>query len=55
MNGKTTKYYKYDSTSGRITIPSAIAESLGWKHKEEIIIKTKVFNGQIGLFLYKKQ
>lgn len=55
MSGKTTKYYKYDSTSGRITIPSAIAESLGWEHKEKIQIKTKVLNGQIGLFLYKEQ
>ncbi|MBA7709166.1 hypothetical protein ES703_118078 [subsurface metagenome] len=56
MNGKTTKYYKYKhSGSGTITIPISIAEALNWKHKDDVNLVIKNINGQIGLFMYKKE
>ncbi len=56
MNGKTSKYYHYEKTgSGRITIPISLAKGLGWKHKDDIEIVIKNLNGNLGLFLYKKE
>ncbi len=56
MNGKTTKYYKFKSSgSGRLTIPISIAKSLNWEDGNEINIIIKEINGQIGLFLFKKE
>lgn len=56
MSGETTKYYKFDkSGSGRITIPISMAKGLNWGHKDEINILIKTINGQIGLFLFKKE
>ncbi len=55
MNGKTTKYRKYEgSGSGRINIPIALAESLNWKNSDEINILLHTNKGVEGLFLYKK-
>ena len=55
MNGKTTKYRKYEgSGSGRINIPIALAESLNWKNGDEIDILSHTYKGIGGLFLYKK-
>lgn len=56
MNGKTTKYYKFKSSgSGRVNIPIALAEALNWGHNDEINILIQTFEGQAGLFLFKKK
>ena len=53
---KTTKYYKYETSgSGTVTIPITLAETLNWKHKDEINIELREVNGIIGLFLFKKE
>ncbi len=55
MNGKTTKYRKYEgSGSGRINIPIALAESLNWENRDDIGILSHTYKGIEGLFLYKK-
>ncbi len=37
MNGKTTKYYKFEkSGSGRLTVPLTLAKTLNWKHDDEL-------------------
>lgn len=56
MNGETTKFYKYESsTSASVTIPKSIAKGLNWKHKDEIGIIIKTIDGHTGLFLFKKE
>lgn len=56
MNGKTTKYYKFESSgSGRVNIPIALAEALNWEHNIEINIVIQTIKGQTGLFLFKKE
>jgi bifunctional DNA-binding transcriptional regulator/antitoxin component of YhaV-PrlF toxin-antitoxin module len=56
MSGETTKYYKFEKTgSGRITIPISMAKGLNWGHKDEINILIKTINGQLGLFLWKRE
>jgi len=56
MNGETTKYYKFkNSGSGRLTIPISMAKGLNWEHKDEINVLIKTFDGQPGLFLFKKE
>lgn len=53
---KTTKYYKSEKmSSGQVTIPTAIADILGWEHKDEIILQFDKIKGKKGLFLYKSQ
>lgn len=55
MNGKTTKYRKYEgSGSGRINIPIALAESLSWKNSDKINILYHTYKGIEGLFIYNK-
>ena len=55
MNGDTTKYYVYKTTSGRINIPKRIAKALDWGHGEDIGIIIDVKNGNKGLFLWKRE
>lgn len=56
MDGETTKYYKFEkSGSGRLTVPISLAKSLNWEHQDEINILIKTIDGQIGLFLWKKE
>ena len=56
MNGKTTKYYKFESSgSGRVNIPIALAKGLNWEHNNEINIVIHTIEGQTGLFLFKKK
>lgn len=56
MDGKTTKYYYYDSNKQSIvTIPISMAKGLNWGHQDEINILIEVVNGQKGLFLFKKE
>ena len=55
MNGETTKYYKYKNSSGKASIPLAMAKGLNWKHLDELNIVFDVRNGQKGLFLFKKE
>ena len=55
MNGEVVKYHRYEGTSGKITIPLAIAKGLNWKHKDEINIVIKTIDGETGLFLFKKK
>jgi len=56
MNGEITKYYKYKTSGSRsITMPIALAKSLNWKHKDDINIIIKTIDGQLGLFLFKKE
>lgn len=55
MNGETTKYYEYESTSGRINIPKSVAKMLNWEHLNDINIVIKTIDNQIGLFLFKKE
>ena len=54
MNGKITKYYEYEKTSGRVNIPKSVAQMLNWNHEDTISITIEVINGQKGLFLFKK-
>jgi len=54
MDGKISKFYKYENTSGRINIPSSIADILNWSHNDEVNMVLKNIDGQIGLFLFKK-
>lgn len=55
MNGKTTKYYYYDSNKQSIvTVPVSLAKALSWNHLDEITIEIKSFEGKTGLFFYKK-
>lgn len=55
MNGETTKYYVYESTSGRINIPKNVAKMLNWEHGKEIGMVIKTIDGQTGLFLFKRE
>ena len=56
MNGDTTKYYKFEkSGSGRVTIPVRLAKALKWEHDDKIGIVMESFNGQNGLFLFKRE
>lgn len=55
MEGKETKYYKYRSGSGTVTIPTALAETLNWNHKDTLILEFDKRDGRKGLFLYKKE
>ena len=55
MDGKTAKYHKYKGSSGKISIPNSIAESLNWDHKDDIGIIIEVKNGNKGLFLWKRE
>ena len=54
MKGETVKFHKYEGSSGKISIPRAIANSLNWDHKDELTIVTATLNNQIGLFIFKK-
>ena len=55
VNGETTKYYKYEkSGSGRLTVPLSLAKALNWEHDDELNVIVEVFNGQKGLFFFKK-
>ncbi len=55
MNGKTTKYHKYEgSGSGNLTIPIAIAKALNWENGDEISLVFDVKNEKKGIFLFKK-
>jgi antitoxin component of MazEF toxin-antitoxin module len=54
MNGETTKYYQYkSSTSASVTIPKAIAKALNWNHKDKIKVVIKTLEGNTGIFLFK--
>lgn len=55
MNGETVKYHKYEGSSGKISIPTSVAKSLNWGHKDNIGIIIKTIDGQEGLFLFKKE
>ena len=58
MNGYPVKYLFYESNKKSIlTIPRAILEAanLDWSHKDEINLVLKTFDGQDGLFLYKRK
>ena len=55
MNGETVKYHKYEGSSGKISIPTSIAKSLSWEHKDNIGIIVKTIEGKQGLFLWKKE
>lgn len=55
MNGETTKYYVYESTSGRINIPKNVAKMLNWEHGDKIGIVIKSIDGHQGLFLWKRE
>lgn len=52
-DGKITKFYNYDKTSGRINIPDAIADLLNWVKNDVMTIE--IINGRKGLFLFKKE
>lgn len=55
MNGETTKYYVYETTSGRINIPKNVAKMLNWEHGNEIGIIIETIDGKQGLFLWKRE
>ncbi|KKN61156.1 hypothetical protein LCGC14_0524510 [marine sediment metagenome] len=55
MNGETTKYYVYETTSGRINIPKNVAKMLNWDHKDDIGVILKTIDGKQGLFLWKRE
>lgn len=55
MNGKTTKYRKYEGKgSGEIIIPISIAKALNWEDGDEINMLFEKINGKKGIFLFKK-
>lgn len=55
MNGKTTKYRKYEQKgSGEIIIPMSIAQALNWKDGDEINMLFETKNEKKGIFLFKK-
>ncbi|KKN07594.1 hypothetical protein LCGC14_1065400 [marine sediment metagenome] len=55
MNGETVKYHKYEGSSGKISIPTSIAKSLNWDHKNEIGMIIRTIDGKQGLFLWKRE
>lgn len=58
MNGYNSKYLYYESNKNSlITIPRPIIEAnnLNWNHKDDIKIIIKNIDGQVGLFLFKKE
>ena len=56
MNGKTTKYRKYEKKgSGEIIIPISIAQALNWEDGDEINMLFETKNGKKGIFLFKKE
>lgn len=55
LKGKETTFYDYEKTSGRINIPSSIAKSLGWKHKDKLFMTVEKINGHKGLFIFQKE
>ena len=55
IEGKITRFYNYEKTSGRINVPNIFSEMLGWEHNNEIIMNIEIVNGQKGLFLFKKK
>ncbi len=56
MNGKTTKYRKYEGHgSGTIIVPIAIAKALNWEDGNEIQIIFDAKDNQKGIFLFKKE
>ena len=54
MKGETVKFHKYEGSSGKISIPRAVANSLSWDHKDDLTIVTATLGNQIGLFIFKK-
>jgi len=55
MNGKTTKYRKYEQKgSGEIIIPISIAQALNWEDGDEINILFEIISDKKGIFLFKK-
>lgn len=54
MLGETVKFHKYEGSSGKISIPRAIANSLSWDHKNELTIVIATLSNQIGLLIFKK-
>lgn len=56
MNGETVKYLYYEENKRSIlTIPVSMARGLNWGHKDEIGIINLTYNGQEGLFLWKRK
>lgn len=55
MNGSQTRFYRYEKTVPRISIPRPLADSLNWKHKDELTIVIKTIDGATGLFIFKKE
>ena len=55
MDGKITKFYKYEKTSGRINIPSSVADILDWDHNDKIKIIIRTIDGHQGLFIFKNE
>ena len=54
MNGKSTKYYFYDSNKqSMVLIPVSVAKSLNWKHKDEIKVIFDVKNDKKARKPYK--
>lgn len=38
MKKATTKFFKNKRDVGQITLPKTVSESLGWAHKEQLLI-----------------
>ena len=56
MDGKIITYRKYQSGgSGTIYVPISVAESLGWKDKDELVLTFEVLNDKKGIFIRKKE
>jgi hypothetical protein len=47
------KYYQYETGQSFLSIPKAIADSLGWKNQEKMKVEIKTLDGITGLFLSK--
>jgi len=55
MSGKLITYRKYKSGgSGTIYVPISVAQSLGWKDGDELILSFEMIDNKKGIFLTKK-
>ena len=51
----TLKFYKYASQSAStVTVPLNLADTLGWRHKDQIRLVLKIVDGYMGLLFYKE-
>jgi hypothetical protein len=48
-------YYQYESGQSYVSVPKAIAQALGWDHKNKVKIEIKTINNKTGIFIVKEE